>query len=267
MSFLKDLSNLSGRTSLITGAAGGLGQIFSETLAELGSNLILVDLPNLEHKCDVKKFSEKFGINALFHPCDLEIREQRLDLITMMLNSKSELSVLVNNAALVGNSDLVGWTVPFKDQSLKTWHKAFEINLTSVFDLCQGLFPIMRKSVGANIINISSIYGLFGPDWKLYENTKMGNSAAYAASKSGLIGLTRWLSTALAPEIRVNAIAPGGIFRNQPDEFVRKYSLSTPLGRMATENDFRGAIQFLASDLSNYVTGQVLTVDGGFSVW
>jgi NAD(P)-dependent dehydrogenase (short-subunit alcohol dehydrogenase family) len=95
----------------------------------------------------------------------------------------------------------------------------------------------------------------------------MANPAAYSVTKSGLIGLTRWLATTISPDVRVNAIAPGGIFRNQPDEFVKKYSSKTPLERMATEDDFRGIIQFLASDLSSYVTGQVISVDGGFGVW
>jgi NAD(P)-dependent dehydrogenase (short-subunit alcohol dehydrogenase family) len=94
----------------------------------------------------------------------------------------------------------------------------------------------------------------------------MNNPAAYMASKSGLIGLTRWLATTTAPKIRVNAIAPGGILRSQHEEFIRRYSSKTPLGRMANEDDFRGAISYLASDLSNYVTGQVLSVDGGYGL-
>ena len=95
----------------------------------------------------------------------------------------------------------------------------------------------------------------------------MGNPAAYAASKGGVIQLTRWLSTTLAPEIRVNAISPGGVFRDQPDIFVKKYERRTPLQRMAYEDDFRGAVVFLASDMSKYITGQVLSVDGGWGVW
>ena len=95
----------------------------------------------------------------------------------------------------------------------------------------------------------------------------MANPAAYGASKGGLIQLTRWLSTTLAPSIRVNAISPGGVFRNQPDLFVKRYETRTPLARMATENDFRGIIAYLASDMSSYVTGQVISVDGGWGVW
>lgn len=95
----------------------------------------------------------------------------------------------------------------------------------------------------------------------------MGNPAAYAASKGGLVQLTRWLATTLAPQVRVNSISPGGVFRNQPASFVERYKARTPLRRMATEDDFRGAIAYLTSDLSAYVTGQNLAVDGGWGVW
>jgi NAD(P)-dependent dehydrogenase (short-subunit alcohol dehydrogenase family) len=267
MSRLNELSNLSGRTALITGASGRLGQIFSETLAELGCNLILVDLPGLDNEGNMADFKKMWGIEIEYISCNLEFQEQRVKLISKILDSGIALNVLVNNASLVGSSELEGWSVKFENQSVEAWQKAMEVNLTSVFEISQGLLPLLRKSQGANIVNISSIYGLYGPDWRLYENTNMANPAAYSVTKSGLIGLTRWLATTTAPDVRVNAIAPGGIFRNQPDEFVKKYSSKTPLGRMATEDDFRGILQFLASDLSSYVTGQVISVDGGFGVW
>jgi NAD(P)-dependent dehydrogenase (short-subunit alcohol dehydrogenase family) len=267
MSRLNELSNLSGRTALITGASGRLGQIFSETLAELGCNLILVDLPGLDNEGNMADFKKMWGIEIEYISCNLEFQEQRVKLISKILDSGIALNVLVNNASLVGSSELEGWSVKFENQSVEAWQKAMEVNLTSVFEISQGLLPLLRKSQGANIVNISSIYGLYGPDWRLYESTNMANPAAYSVTKSGLIGLTRWLATTIAPDVRVNAIAPGGIFRNQPDEFVKKYSSKTPLGRMATEDDFRGILQFLASDLSSYVTGQVISVDGGFGVW
>ena len=160
-----------------------------------------------------------------------------------------------------------GWSEDFKSQSIETWRRALEVNLTASFELCQKLSPLMTASEGASIVNIGSIYGVFGPDWQLYENTTMANPAAYSASKGGLIQITKWLSTTLAPKIRVNAISPGGILRGQPIDFVRKYEDKIPLKRMASENDICGAIAFFASDLSAYVTGQNLMVDGGFGVW
>ena len=139
--------------------------------------------------------------------------------------------------------------------------------MIAIFHLCQGLTPLLKKVEGSSIVNIASIYGANGPDWSLYEDTNMSNPAAYGASKGGLIQLTRWLATTIAPEVRVNSISPGGIFRNQPELFVKRYIEKTPLRRMASEDDFRGAIAFLASDMSKYVTGQNLIVDGGWGTW
>ena len=125
----------------------------------------------------------------------------------------------------------------------------------------------MKHSRGANMINIASIYGQYGPDWRMYENTDINNPAAYGASKAGMIQLTKWLSTTLAPDVRVNAISPGGVFTGQSKQFVDAYSSRTPLRRMANYGDFSGAIAFLATDMSEYVTGQVLNADGGWGVW
>ena len=117
------------------------------------------------------------------------------------------------------------------------------------------------------VINVISIYGMVGPNMGLYAGTSMGNPAAYAASKGGLLQFTRWLASVLAPHVRVNSITPGGVSRNQAPAFVERYQLLTPLGRLATEEDFKGAVAFLASDLSAYVTGHNLVVDGGWTVW
>ena len=129
-----------------------------------------------------------------------------------------------------------------------------------------GFCTTLRAGLGGNIINLASIYGELGPDWSIYEGTNIANPAAYSASKGGIIQLTKWLATSYAPYIRANAISPGGIFRDQPKSFVNKYSKRVPLGRMATEEDLKGVIAFLASDAASYVTGQTIRVDGGLSV-
>lgn len=208
-----------------------------------------------------------YKINVKIFACDLEQEADRAQLLKSLKRNYMKLSIIVNNAAFCGTTDLQGWVTPFEQQTIDTWRRALEVNLTAVFDLCKGLVPALRRGRGANIINIGSIYGELGPDWRLYDDTSMGNPAAYAASKGGLLQLTRWLATTLAPHIRVNAISPGGVYRNQPKIFVDRYVARTPLSRMATENDFRGAIAFLASDLSSYVTGQNIIVDGGWSIW
>ena len=259
--------DLSGRRALITGATGGLGRIFADTLAELGADLVLVDRPSANFTELIAMLVRRGGGSVETYFCDLEVQLERSDLVAKLKKSGRGLNILVNNAAFVGTSDLSGWNVPFEEQSIDTWRRALEVNLTAIFDLCQGLSPLLKEAEGASVINIASIYGIYGPDWSLYEGTSMSNPAAYGASKGGLIQLTRWLATTIAPQVRVNAISPGGIFRNQPSEFLDRYKLKTPLGKMATEDDFRGAIAYLASDLSNYVTGQILQVDGGWGVW
>jgi len=264
---IKELSNLSGRRALITGATGRLGRVFADTLAELGADLILVDRPDSDFMVLKQELIERWGVQVENRICDLEDQNERTDLIEAIVDSGLGLDILVNNAAFVGTSELPGWGVSFENQTVETWRRAIEVNLTAVFDLSKGLYPLLKLSESGTIVNIASIYGIHGPDWRLYEGTNMSNPAAYAASKGGLIQLTRWLATTVAPEVRVNAIAPGGIFRNQPEEFVRRYEVKTPLGRMAREDDFRGAIAYLASDLSRYVTGVNIAIDGGWGAW
>ncbi len=264
---VKKLMNLYGRTSVVTGATGYLGRVIAETLAELGSNLVLVDRPGSQNEEIKKILIDTFNVQVAIKNCDLEDQKQREHLISSINTEYSSISILINNAAFTGGENLSGWAVPFEQQTIETWRRALEVNLTASFELCQGLCGVMSQSAGASIINIGSIYGMHGPDWTLYEGTSMGNPGAYAASKGGLIQLTKWLATTIAPKIRVNAVSPGGILRNQPQKFVEKYTIKTPLKRMGSEDDFRGVIAYLASDMSSYVTGQNIAVDGGFGVW
>ena len=267
MPTIKELSFLNGRRALITGAAGGLGGVMADTLAELGAELVLVDRIRSDLHSLSAKLIERWGVGVECRICDLERQDQRTALMDWLRNSKQGLNILINNAAFVGTSELKGWGEPFENQSVETWRRALEVNITAVFDLCQGLTPLLKSAEGASIINIASIYGIVGPDWGLYEGTTMSNPAAYGASKGAVIQFTRWLATTIAPHVRVNAISPGGIFRNQPEVFVTRYEAKTPMGRMAVEDDFRGVVSYLASDMSRYTTGQNLAVDGGWSAW
>ncbi len=267
MRTIAELMNLSGRKTLVTGATGKIGRVIADTVAELGSDVILVDRPGSDFESIQKHLQERWQAEVLHFECDFENNDEIKQLFVFLNHEVKTLDVLVNNAAFVGESNLEGWVTSFMDQSVETWRRALEVNLTAVFALSQGCAPLIKSSPGGVIINISSIYGLNAPDYGLYDGTQMGNPAAYAASKGGLLQLTRWLSTTLAPDIRVNAISPGGVYRNQPDAFVQRYEKRTPAGRMATEEDFKGAIAYLASDMSAYVTGQNLVVDGGWTVW
>lgn len=265
MKRIVDLMSLKGKRALITGGTGQIGQEIAITIAELGGDLILVDRPGSDYSAIKQKILDNWNVNIECISCDLEDESSRVSLLKHLTNNSSNLDILINNAAFVGDSNLEGWIDELSLQSIKTWQRALEVNLTAAFHLSQGLIPLLKNNNNGSIINIASIYGLVGPDYSLYKDLDMGNPAAYAASKGGLIQLTRWLSSTVAPEIRVNTISPGGVWRNQPPKFVKRYESKTLLARMASEEDLRGAIVYLSSDLSAYVTGQNLVVDGGWT--
>lgn len=267
MTTLSQLMAMRGRRALITGANGYLGRVMADTLAELGADLILIDRPGTDFAPLKNEITKKWKVKILTLTHDLEVQDDRNSLIDRLKADGLGLDCLINNAAFVGSANLQGWVAPFEEQTIETWRRAIEVNLTAAFHLCQAMANDLRKSKGGNIINIASIYGEYGPDMELYAGTTMGNPAAYSASKGGLLQLTRWLATTMAPHVRVNSISPGGVFRDQHQQFVKRYISKTPLKRMATEDDFRGAVAYLATDMSSYVTGQTVRVDGGWGVW
>lgn len=266
MGTLKKLSDMRGRRVLITGGTGHLGRVMADTLAEMGASLIILDRPGSAFATLEKHLSNTWKVECVSLPCDLEREEDRLQAIAALKNDGRGLSCLINNAAFVGSSELKGWNTNFANQSLETWRRALEVNLTAPFHLSQAFAPELAGAKGGSIINITSIYAEHAPDWSLYKSTSLANPAAYSASKAGLLQLTKWLAATLSPLIRVNAVSPGGIYRRQPESFVKKYIKKTALKRMATEDDFQGAIAYLASDMSSYVTGQVIKVDGGWEI-
>lgn len=266
MKNLSQLADLSGRCALVTGAAGGVGEAICQSLAESGCHVVLTDRDQAALDQRVDEIVSKGG-KASCVVTDLLDWEPASTSLRAEIDRLGRIDILVNNAAFVGTSGLSGWAVPFAQQDPDLWQRVLELNLTVPFRLAQ----LFRQELAANqcgsIINISSIYGILGPDQRLYDGTTMGNPAAYAASKGGLVQLTRWLATSLPSGVRANAIALGGIERGQPESFQTAYVARTPLGRMGGEEDVKGAIAFLSSDLSNYVTGQLLPIDGGWSAW
>lgn len=267
MKRISELMSLKGRVAVITGGAGYIGSAMAEALAELGANIVIVDISLESCSLVCEKISKDYNADTLPLAADLA-HEDQIRLIPQHVTDRfNRLDILVSCAAFGGTSKLPGWITPFEDQSIDTWKKAMDVNLTAAFVLTQACTSALRMSGHGSVINIASIYGLMGPDMHLYEGTSMGNPAAYAASKGGLLQLTRWLATVLAPDVRVNAITPGGVSRGQPEDFQAKYIDRTPLKRMAIEEDFKGAVAYLASDLSSYVTGQNIIVDGGWTAW
>jgi NAD(P)-dependent dehydrogenase (short-subunit alcohol dehydrogenase family) len=255
------------RVAVVTGGAGNIGKAIADGLAELGCSLLLVDNNMTTLPAVAKEIGERWNARVDYITVDLENEEERLTVIKEVQQRFGRLDVLINNAAFVGDSGLDGWAVSFENQSIKTWRRAVEVNVTAAFHLSQTLATLLKNSGNGSIVNVSSIYGIVGPDMSLYSGTKMGNPAAYSVSKGGVIQLTKWLSTTMAPAVRVNCISPGGVARNQPESFAKKYIEKTPLKRMGTEEDFKGAVLYFASDLSKWVTGENLMVDGGWTAW
>ena len=260
------LPDLSDQWIIITGGNGHLGASFVKLLVGLNANILIVDRHEFLSE-DLARGVEGAKSEVRYYYCDLESEDQRELLRGYISSSLGRVDSLVNNAAFVGDMDLEGWSVPFHKQSLNAWRRAIEVNLTAPFHLSQLLAPLLSKSPTATIVNVTSIYASHGPDMSLYEGTSMNHPLAYGVSKAGLTQLTRSLATVLSPSVRVNAIAPGGIYRSQDEIFVKRYVDRTPLVRMAIEDDLNWALIYLCTSMSSYVTGQILAVDGGYGVW
>lgn len=267
MKSVAELMDLRGRVALITGAAGHIASAIADALAEQGAAIAVLDLMPEACTSRAREIHERYGVATLPLPVNLEDDVALRAVPGAVVANLGGLDILVHCAALVGTSELAGWTTPFAQQDVGTWRRALDVNLTAVFVLTQACAPALAASGHGSVVTVGSLYAVLGPDMRLYDGTRMGNPAAYAASKGGVLQLTRWLATVLAPAVRVNCISPGGVFRHQPPIFVDRFVDRTPLKRMATEEDLKGAAVYLGSDLSQYVTGQNLIVDGGWTAW
>lgn len=248
---------------VVTGACGPVGWEIAKHMTCTGLHVIAVDLPSAV----AQRKLEASGMKISFIPLDLTDPSAADSVSATVDEMGGSLRVLVNNAALTGGASLSGYVCAFEDQTDEAFDLALTLNLAVPFRIVRRLAPCLRRTKGSVVVNIASIYGILGPDLRLYESTSMGNPAGYAASKGGLVQLTRYLSTVLAPQVRVNCVAPGGLARGQNSAFVERYEARTPLGRMGSERDVAEAVGWLASDSSAYVTGQILVVDGGWTVW
>tara|TARA_B110000444_G_scaffold108020_1_gene102038 strand:- start:417 stop:1214 length:798 start_codon:yes stop_codon:yes gene_type:complete len=259
--------NLMHKYSIITGASGFIGSSVAVKLANHGSNLILIDINDNQLNrlsTKIKKLNKKIKIDTI--TSDISKESEINNLIKYINMNYNKIDIMVNSIGMVGTDTSDGWNVDYKKQSLESWNKCIGVNLTGIFFLIQGIHKLMRKTKNASIVNISSIYGVIAPDWQMYKGTDIYNPAAYSVSKAGLINMSRWLASTLSPHIRVNCISPGGVLRNQKKIFVKKYSEKTLLKRMANESDISDPVLFLASDMSSYITGHNLIVDGGFTI-
>lgn len=253
------------KTVIITGGAGHVGRDIIKRLITSGAKVIIVD----KDQISIDALIEELGNNAdrveIFQANLME--ENSINELKLFIEKrKLKINFLVNAAAFY--DPLPGWGVKFEEESINAWQKVLYLNVTVPFFLVQQLLPLFSVDTEqASIVNISSMYGTVAPNLDLYEGTDMTNPCVYSVSKAGLNQQTKWLSTMLAPKIRVNSVAPGGIFRNQNESFVEKYIHKTPLKRMCTEEDVTNAVMFLLSKSSSYITGQNMLIDGGWSVW
>ncbi|MCD6231082.1 SDR family oxidoreductase [Candidatus Aerophobetes bacterium] len=255
-----ELFSLKGKVALVTGGAGLYGVTISTALGEAGASVVIASR-NLNRCEKVAKDLRSKNLDVVAMPLDLSIKDSIIALKDRIVNTYGKIDILFNNAVARkgGSMDIM---------TAEEWEEPMKVNSTGLF-LCSKIFiEEMVKQKSGSVINISSIYGIVGPDFSIYGNTGMTNPANYSFAKGGMIAFTRYLATYYAKyNIRVNCISPGGLFTNQPKEFVDNYIKRTPLGRMANEDDLKGAAVFLASDASSYITGHNLVVDGGWTIW
>ncbi len=267
MKTLQELMSMEGRVALITGGAGHIGGAVAEALAELSATVVITDLRHEACAAQARAMSSRGLGEADILTADLRQESAAAALARRVVDRHGRLDVVVHSAAFVGTTEARGWAEPLEKQSVDAWNAALSVNLTAAFVLMREAAPALADSGHGSVILMSSIYGLVGPDMRLYEETPLANPAAYGASKGGLLQLMRYFATVLAPEVRVNALSPGGVWRSQPEAFHQRYKARVPLRRMARAEDLKGAAAYLASDLSSYVTGHNLVVDGGWTAW
>jgi len=271
-----DKFNMKDRVAVVTGGVGLLGAEFCKTLAEAGAAVAVVDL-NGDAANKVAENLFKDGYKAKGIAVDITKPESVNAMVASVLSSFGGLDVLVNSAALDPKFDpdaAAKGIAPgaFEDYPLEQWNAALNVNLTGMFLVTQACAKQMVvQGKKGSIINICSTYGLNGPDQRIY--IKDGKRVAYkpvyyTTTKAGVMGFTKYLAAYYAEtEIRVNALTPGGVFNNHEEYFVKNYSAKTILGRMAKKDEMNGALLFLASDASSYMTGNNVVVDGGWTAW
>lgn len=272
INFLDQIS-LKGKNAIVTGGAGLLGEKFCHGLAQLGANVAVVDLNEEVSVKLATELSNSYGIKAIGITCNVANPESVSAMISTVVKVFGEINILLNNAASKSNN-LEAFFAPFEEYSLEEWRKVMSVNIDGMFLVAQAVgSQMVKQGKGGSIIQTSSIYGVMAPDQRIYENSlylgmQINTPAVYSASKAAVIGLTKYLATYWADKrIRVNTLSPGGNETGQNDEFVNRYSARVPLGRMGKPEEMVGALLYLASDASSYVTGQNIILDGGLSVW
>lgn len=282
MTELAKLFDLQGRVALVTGGAGLLGSEFCLTLAQAGARVMVADLAHASVATTAAGVSQH-GLAAQAVGVDVTDPVSVHEMVAATVAAFGRLDILVNSAALdpkmdpqhlaqqPGNATADLNLTSFEHYPLEAWKQALDVNLTGMF-LCSqaAVQPMLAQGQGV-IINLSSIYGLAAPDQRLYARPGRPTHykpAYYSVSKAGVLGFTRYLAAYYAGKnIRVNALTPGGVYNGHDEDFSQAYAARTVIGRMAEKDEMNGALLFLASDASTYMTGANLVVDGGWTTW
>jgi NAD(P)-dependent dehydrogenase (short-subunit alcohol dehydrogenase family) len=268
----RGLFDLTGKIAVVTGGCGILGRHFCSALATYGAHVVVTDLDLEVCEALAKRLTERFGVSCLGAACDVSRPEDVTALTALVLERYGRVDVLLNNAAN-NSSDLNRYFAAIEDYDLDTWRQVMAVNVDGLFLMAQAIGGQMARQGGGSIIQTASIYGVVAPDQRIYEGScyegrAINNPAVYSMSKAAVIGLTRHLATTWPDRgVRVNTLTPGGVESGQNETFQRRYGNRVPLGRMAQVGELMGAVIWLASDASSYVTGQNLIVDGGLTVW
>jgi NAD(P)-dependent dehydrogenase (short-subunit alcohol dehydrogenase family) len=274
---MSNLFDLTDRVAIITGGAGLLGQKHAEIITSQGGRAILVDLADTEPEIKAKKIAEKYKSEAFGISVDITKPEKIHRLLEQVISRYNRIDILINNAAnnpkVETASFLQTWS-RLENFPMSVWDADIAVGLTGAFLCSQIIGSEMARRKKGVIINVASDLAVIAPDQRIYRQAGLSDEqqpvkpVTYSVVKTGLIGLTRYLATYWAgSNVRVNAISPGGVYNNQPDEFVQRLSNLIPIGRMANLDEYQGAMLFLCSDASSYMTGFNLVIDGGRSCW
>ena len=273
---IKQLFDLTGKVAVISGGAGLFGEKHAKAIAEFSGTPILLDIDEKAGTDKASRISNEYQVECEFMLCDITDESQILSVRNSLLSKFGHIDILINNAAIDPKvKKQSGKNLSrLENFSVDQWNLEMAVGLTGAM-LCSKVFGYeMAKRGKGVILNISSDLGIIAPDQRIYkkdglpENEQPVKPVTYSVIKHGLIGLTKYLATYWVDKgVRCNALCPGGIYNNQPDEFVNKISNLIPLGRMADEDDYKASVVFMVSDASVYMNGSVVSMDGGRSCW
>ena len=268
---LTELFSLKEKVAVVTGALGLIGKHHCHALADAGANVVVCDL----NESECAKFASSLSALSLGISVDITNKKSVKDLKSKVISNYGKIDILVNNAALNDKFEdplAALEESKFENYPVEMFRKSLDVNVIGMFLCSQVIGTEMANRGYGSIINVASTYGIVAPDQSIYKNEKgeqtFYKSAAYPVTKGAVISFTRFLAAYWGNKgVRVNTLSPGGVRDNQEEFFVKNYSAKTPLGRMAFPNDYKGALVFLASDASSYMTGANLVVDGGWTAW